>query len=43
MDDYLKSSLSTGIAINTHFWQLSNQYKIDDAQALGSAFNVACN
>lgn len=28
MDEYLKVSLTSGIAINTHFWQLGNQYQI---------------
>lgn len=28
MDEYLKMSLSSGIAINTKLWQMANQYQV---------------
>ena len=43
MDEYLRVSLSTGIAINTKFWQLGNQYQIENSQSLTNSWPVACN
>ncbi len=43
MDEYLKMSLSTGIAINTQFWQLGNQYQVENSQSLTNSWPIACN
>lgn len=43
IDEYLKVNLTSGIAINTRFWQLGNQYQIENSQSLSNSWPVACN
>lgn len=42
IDEYLKLSLSNGIAINADYWQLGNQYVIESGQAITNTYPVAC-
>jgi len=43
MDEYLRVNLTTGIAINTKFWQLANQYQVENSQSLSNAWPVSCS